>query len=160
MKLYHNLIIFLVVIRRYILITHQPMSWYQARTYCQVYHSDLATIATEMDFNEVAGLPQNTTFWIGLYDDVNSWDWSLVGKPLNTAENTGYRRWQEGQPDNAGAAQHCVALSTSGGWTDESCTATQMYSLCYGVRTKQSLMSMLMCYVPKLRQLAVWWRKT
>ncbi|XP_028260902.1 mannose-binding protein C-like [Parambassis ranga] len=127
------------VSRRYILITHQEMSWSEARSYCRTFYSDLATIATERDFNEVASLPQNTTFWIGLYDDVNSWDWSLVGELFNPPGDKRYRRWQEGQPDNARSAQHCVALSKSGTWTDESCSTAITYPLCYGVRTKQRL---------------------
>lgn len=39
-------------------------------------------------------------------------------------------RWKSGQPDNAGGAEHCLAVDISGtayAFTDESCTATKRY---------------------------------
>ncbi|XP_047671909.1 C-type mannose receptor 2-like [Tachysurus fulvidraco] len=56
--------------------------------------------------------------WIGLYNDFNSWRWSLDDLPL---KNITLRKWSSGEPNNANGDQSCVYINYLGKWFDESC---------------------------------------
>lgn len=62
--------------------------------------------------------------WIGMYDDVNSWRWSLRNEPcLNIS------KWMSGQPNNNYGDQKCGVL-IPGGWDDRGC-AEQYPFVCF-----------------------------
>ncbi|XP_053087055.1 putative C-type lectin domain family 20 member A [Pangasianodon hypophthalmus] len=54
--------------------------------------------------------------WIGLYNDVNSWRWSMGNAPLGSL-----RMWSSPNPDNWHSEEYCAGTSPWG-WNDASCT--------------------------------------
>ncbi|XP_034158431.1 putative C-type lectin domain family 20 member A isoform X2 [Pangasianodon hypophthalmus] len=107
------------VSRKYYLI-HQEKTWSEAQAYCQAEHTDLAIIASNDDMvqlqNEIQSEQFSSIAWIGLYNDINSWRWSLGNEPLGSM-----RTWYPEQPDNYYARDECAVISLSG-WFDELCT--------------------------------------
>ncbi|XP_044038973.1 C-type mannose receptor 2-like isoform X2 [Siniperca chuatsi] len=124
---------FTYYLHEYIAITDVKMSWVEAQNYCRAEYGDLATISDTKDISRISNLTRNweKTFWIGLYDDVNSWKWSLVGKHFYTGVVEDYRQWQKDQPDNALAAEHCVSMMEDGFWRDNSCTLVKKPLICF-----------------------------
>lgn len=60
--------------------------------------------------------------WIGLYEDVNSWRWSLSDEAFYQDYGTLYRNWPTGQPDNnGGSGESCLEMTGSGEWNDIGC---------------------------------------
>ncbi|KAL2079097.1 hypothetical protein ACEWY4_024841 [Coilia grayii] len=106
------------------------LNWTEAQKYCRAAHSDLVTITSMEDHSRfveyVNHLGYIHSIWIGLYNDVNSWKWSLDGLSL---VQTGYINWLTGQPDNLGGSQPCAA-GTSKGFNDRGCDAKLPF-VCY-----------------------------
>ena len=59
--------------------------------------------------------------WIGLYDDVDNWRWSLSNTSFYKPGETEFRRWASGEPDNINGEQRCTIMYPPGVWGDESC---------------------------------------
>uniref|UniRef100_A0A671L5D4 C-type lectin domain-containing protein n=1 Tax=Sinocyclocheilus anshuiensis TaxID=1608454 RepID=A0A671L5D4_9TELE len=91
--------------REYILIKEYK-TWDEAQYYCQQNYTDLATVQTNEEWSQLDKLRDKLQFyiWIGLYDDVNAWRWSLQ---------------DENQPNNLNGKQYCVNLRTTGYWCDQ-----------------------------------------
>lgn len=107
------------------------VTWYAAQNYCRVMYTDLATILSDTDWlrfnNEAAGKGLATPVWVGLYNDVNGWRWSLNDLQL---KNLTYTYWYPGEPNNAGGKQSCVLVVDYGLWYDEDCTFLRPF-ICY-----------------------------
>lgn len=105
---------------RYYLI-QQKKKWSDAQAYCQGTYTDLAIIENNdqmVRFQQESQYKQfSSSAWIGLYNDINSWRWSFRNEPLGSM-----RKWMNGEPNNSGGRQACVAL-TPWGWTDKDCTS-------------------------------------
>ncbi|KAF4071308.1 hypothetical protein AMELA_G00271730 [Ameiurus melas] len=67
-----------------------------------------------------------TSAWVGLYNDVNSWRWSLNDLPLNVS----YTYWYPGQPENSGGKETCGVAVSYGQWWDAPCTLLRSF-ICY-----------------------------
>ncbi|XP_050961458.1 C-type mannose receptor 2 isoform X1 [Labeo rohita] len=68
--------------------------------------------------------------WIGLYDDLNSWRWSLN----NAILEGGFKSWYVQQPINSGGQSLCVYMSYSEGlWRDSFCSIKRHF-VCYDGR--------------------------
>lgn len=84
-------------------------SWTDAQSYCRGMYSDLATIVTKNDWmrlkKELESKNLTSSAWVGLYNDINSWRWSL-----NDLKNTVLQKWRNHQPDNEGGNQSCVII--------------------------------------------------
>ncbi|KAF5899435.1 macrophage mannose receptor 1-like isoform X6, partial [Clarias magur] len=65
--------------------------------------------------------------YVGLWNDVDSWRWSLYDLPLNSVN---YTNWYAGQPDNLNGNQACVSISTLNQWFDQPCTDLRPF-ICY-----------------------------
>ncbi|XP_053533565.1 putative C-type lectin domain family 20 member A [Ictalurus punctatus] len=111
-----------------------PVTWPVAQNYCRVMYTDLATILSDTDwlrFEKEAASKGLTTFaWVGLYNDFNSWRWSLNDLPLTSVT---YTYWASGQPDNRLGKQACVLIGDAYGyigWIDRSCTELFPF-ICY-----------------------------
>ncbi|CAB1345498.1 unnamed protein product [Coregonus sp. 'balchen'] len=65
-------------LKQYNFVTNKP-SWTEAQSYCRERYTDLATVDNMEDIERVIELVEDTKdpIWIGLYDDGNSWRWSL-----------------------------------------------------------------------------------
>ncbi|XP_039655879.1 C-type lectin BfL-2-like [Perca fluviatilis] len=87
-----------------------PMSWFDAQTYCRKYHTDLASVRNAADNQKVLGaIPYLETVWIGLFRD--TWKWS-------DGSNSSFRFWQNGQPNYHGETYVGADFSDSGKWGD------------------------------------------
>nr|XP_055074218.1 macrophage mannose receptor 1-like [Misgurnus anguillicaudatus] len=116
--------------REYILIK-KLKTWTDAQTYCKINYMDLATIQTAEDLTYLQKKADesvfNSTAWIGLYNDINSWRWSYQDESLN------FTKWYPGDPDNAGTGEECAVLRSEGYWFDRYCTYTREF-LCFDVQ--------------------------
>uniref|UniRef100_A0AAY4DHW1 C-type lectin domain-containing protein n=1 Tax=Denticeps clupeoides TaxID=299321 RepID=A0AAY4DHW1_9TELE len=119
---------------QYIMISN-IMTWYDAQNYCRTKYIDLATIENLDDDNTIFSLATNQGytgwFWIGLYNDINSWRWSLNDSNFYTQSNVQYRNWGSGQPDNYQGHQACARMLSDGSWDDLNCEEVIPF-ICYG----------------------------
>lgn len=95
-------------------------------------YTDLATVASDADFLQLKkeavrkGLVE--VAWIGLYDNVNSWRWSLNDFLLKDAT---FMNWHAGEPDNVQGKEACgIIIGTYGYWEDKPCTELRPF-ICY-----------------------------
>ncbi|KAF5904656.1 macrophage mannose receptor 1-like isoform X6, partial [Clarias magur] len=107
------------------------VTWSVAQNYCREISTDLAVILNQTDWlrlNKVAASKGLTTpAWVGLYNDVNGWRWSLYDLPL---KNTTYSNWLSGQPDNYAGIESCAVIASYGVWGDFDCTLLKPF-ICY-----------------------------
>ncbi|KAF5907195.1 putative C-type lectin domain family 20 member A isoform X1, partial [Clarias magur] len=109
----------LSVHRKYYLV-QQAMTWSDAQAYCRAHHVDLAIIESNDDLvqlqDEIQKQQLSASAWIGLYNDVNSWRWSMGNEPLGSVT-----LWGTDLPNNKGG--HCECVFTSyWGWYDWACS--------------------------------------
>lgn len=117
----------LSVPRKFYLIK-EPKTWNEARAYCQANKTDLATIESNDDLLQLRSVAVSQLFtssaWIGLYNDIGGWRWSLEDMPLGTL-----RSWADQEPDNHNGEEQCV-LMRDGIWSDKPCTNTKKF-ICF-----------------------------
>ncbi|XP_041654604.1 macrophage mannose receptor 1-like [Cheilinus undulatus] len=115
--------------RRYHFV-YEEKNMAEARSYCREKYTDLATIDHMNDvkiLNDMADLSRmnysefSYRAWIGLYDDMNSWRWSLTNTSFYKPGETEFRNWKPGRPNNYGSRQHCVVMDINGLWNDHWC---------------------------------------
>lgn len=107
--------------------------WTEAQTYCRKYHTDLATIRTDEDNNNIV---QDS--WLGLYrEDTNSdWKWSRGDEALTYAIV-----WDGNDPD---AGENCVykQQDDNGEWRTKDCDESRKFycfeELVYLVKEKKT----------------------
>ncbi|KAM3617663.1 uncharacterized protein V6R79_009393 [Siganus canaliculatus] len=109
--------------RQYHLIQNQ-VTWTEAQSYCREKYTDLVTINSMEDMevlNNMAASSGAGEVWIGLYDDVDSWRWSLTDVTFYKPGEVDFRAWDNGQPNNSKSEQYCVTINDEGRWHDDSC---------------------------------------
>lgn len=74
----------------------------------------------------------NDSVWIGLYDDINSWRWSLQKEGFYSEGEPEFRMWGTGEPNNAGGLEDCVEMDIAGLWADCSCQRLFQFVCYYG----------------------------
>lgn len=94
------------------------MTWKQAQVYCTANHIDLATVQSDEDWANLRDVVQKMTktAWIGLYNDINSWQWSYQNKEI------AFRSWKSGEPNNYGGYEAC-GLTYGSSWNDNDCNS-------------------------------------
>ncbi len=118
-------------------------TWSEAQRYCRENYIDLATIDNMKEMNRLIKTVRATYYgsaWIGLYDDLNSWRWSLG----ITALQEGFKSWYVQQPMNSGGQSLCAYMSyLEGLWTEGVCSIKH-YFVCYDGENRcwLSIMSM------------------
>lgn len=103
-------------------------TWSEAQSYCRENFVDLATIETAQDWERVKTIMKSADrlAWTGLYDDINSWRWSIDNTYLYSARNSEFGEWFVfAKPGK----QHCVEIFGSTLY-EHSCTILQN-SVCY-----------------------------
>ncbi|XP_058240223.1 C-type mannose receptor 2-like isoform X2 [Hemibagrus wyckioides] len=94
------------------------MIWADARIYCQKNNKTLARVQTADDWNRLTAEAERhgltVTGWVGLYNKVNVWYWTIYGAPMNITASY----WAPGQPDNFLGIETCVAMDSNGTWAD------------------------------------------
>ncbi|XP_053475480.1 C-type mannose receptor 2-like isoform X2 [Ictalurus furcatus] len=105
------------------------VTWPVAQNYCRVMYTDLATILSDTDWLRLEKVSKGRTIpaWVGLYNDVNSWRWSLNDLSLKKVP---YTNWHPGQPDNYFGKEACGLISVIGEWWDDQCTRLMPF-ICY-----------------------------
>ncbi|XP_027131478.1 macrophage mannose receptor 1 isoform X1 [Larimichthys crocea] len=113
---------------------YELKTWTEARSYCREKYTDLATIDNMEDMNtlnsmvdlsKMADFEYKHRAWIGLYDDVDSWRWSLSNRTFYTGSQAEFRKWQTKEPNNQHSGEHCTEMY-SGLWNDINCEARLM----------------------------------
>ncbi|XP_034157186.2 C-type mannose receptor 2-like [Pangasianodon hypophthalmus] len=107
------------------------MSWPVAQNYCRVMYTDLATILSDTDWlrlkKEAASKGLATSAWVGLYNDINTWRWSLNNVSLKSVT---YTNWYSDQPDNYAGKESCGIIDSNAIWWDSDCTQEKTF-ICY-----------------------------
>ncbi|XP_036418583.1 macrophage mannose receptor 1-like [Colossoma macropomum] len=124
---------------RYIFV-NKNKTWTEAQSYCRQTNTDLATINNMEEMKNLNASLKNKTrslVWIGLEKgNTGKWQWSLAEGNFYS-ERDAYRNWSQGEPNNDGGKEFCVAMKkTDGTWIDDCCatplekkTNTERYRL-------------------------------
>ncbi|XP_050949046.1 macrophage mannose receptor 1-like isoform X1 [Labeo rohita] len=114
---------------------NESKTWTEAQRYCRQNYTDLATIDNMEEMNRLINTVNGSysgSAWIGLYDDVNSWRWSLEDNDFYQEGERDFRNWYH-EPDNNGGNELCVYMNYYGKWYDISCDHTLSF-VCYDGR--------------------------
>ncbi|XP_077088895.1 macrophage mannose receptor 1-like [Siphateles boraxobius] len=117
---------------------NESKTWTEAQRYCRENYTDLATIDNMEEMNSLINTVNgsyNGSAWIGLYDDVNSWRWSLENNDFYQEGERDFRNWYH-EPNN-GANELCVYMDYNGTWFDSSCESYYTF-VCYNGRENAS----------------------
>lgn len=114
-------------------------TWAAAQSYCREMFTDLATVENQDDNNNLLSVIQGSgeNAWLGLYDDLNRWKWSLGNADLNG--NVDFTSWLSGQPNNKYSNQFCVSM-TNGLWNNNDCSAKYL-AVCFDGKKQQTSLS-------------------
>uniref|UniRef100_A0A8D3CX63 C-type lectin domain-containing protein n=1 Tax=Scophthalmus maximus TaxID=52904 RepID=A0A8D3CX63_SCOMX len=107
-------------------------NWSHARSWCKDQGGELAVIDDQYENDFVSSYLRDLELptWIGLSDllSENQYAWSDGVSPVR------YTNWNDKEPNNAGGAEHCVAMShsplVSGKWNDDACHKDHSF-VCY-----------------------------
>ncbi len=116
---------------------NESKTWTEAQGYCRQNYTDLATIDNMEEMNRLINTVNGSfidSAWIGLYDDVNSWRWSLEDNDFYQEGERDFRNFYH-EPDNAGN-ELCVYMDSNGNWFDYSCDNSFTF-VCYDGKTFQ-----------------------
>ncbi|XP_058240226.1 macrophage mannose receptor 1-like [Hemibagrus wyckioides] len=106
-------------------------TWSSAQSYCREKYTDLATVVTDDDWvrlkNEAASKGLASPAWIGLYNDINSWRWSLNELPL---KNVTFIKWYPYDAINYAGGESCLLMISGGYWIDINCAQLRPF-ICY-----------------------------
>lgn len=120
------------LLRQYHLV-HGNKNWTDAQQFCRDNYIDLATITNMEEINQILSIAANDNYlnaWMGLYNDVNSWRWSLSDSEFYGQGESEFRMWDSGQPDNYQGRQTCGRMLSNGRWDDNNCGAFIPF-ICY-----------------------------
>uniref|UniRef100_A0AAZ1XG31 C-type lectin domain-containing protein n=1 Tax=Oreochromis aureus TaxID=47969 RepID=A0AAZ1XG31_OREAU len=120
---------------------NQKMTWTEAQSYCREHFTDLVTIYNS-NINQLLfsmGPKIEDSAWIGLYDDVFTWKWSMEGKLFYVGSTHEFLIWAKDQPNCANAKEYCVALEGQTELYDRSCGESYPF-LCYNGRKRDLLL--------------------
>ncbi|KAK3506224.1 hypothetical protein QTP70_028083 [Hemibagrus guttatus] len=109
------------------------LNWSDAQNYCRVNYNDLAKFLSDSDWQRLITEATNKglsgSAWVGIYNDINSWRWSLNELPL---KNVDYTCWASRQPDNAAGKDACAIIGYYNAWWDVPCKGLRPF-ICYNV---------------------------
>ncbi|KAK0139366.1 Macrophage mannose receptor 1 [Merluccius polli] len=119
------------------------MSWSKAQNYCREFPAgDLATVGSPEDQEELVNATRGHSrlAWIGLYDKVGSWMWSLLGNGNSSGEDVEPWSWpwEDGEPDNWRGCEGC-GLMHNGLWSDQNCNNKHPF-LCFHSNTNDTIL--------------------
>lgn len=80
----------------------------------------------------------NGHLWIGLYDDINSWRWSMEKRSYYGEGEAEFRMWKSGEPNNIYRFEICAVMDAAGFWLDVPCDWKNPFTCYNGERTEVS----------------------
>ncbi|XP_058613435.1 macrophage mannose receptor 1-like [Onychostoma macrolepis] len=126
---------------------NESKSWTEAQRYCRQNYTDLVTIDNMEEMNRLINTVNgsyNGSAWIGLYDDVNSWRWSLEDNDFYQEGERDFRNWYH-EPNNIDGNELCVFMDSNGNWLDSSCESYFIF-VCYDGRANSPQKYVLVYY--------------
>ncbi|XP_056586843.1 macrophage mannose receptor 1-like [Triplophysa dalaica] len=124
---------------KYIFV-NEKKTWTEAQSYCRDKYTDLVTVENEQAMEKLLNIMDNYNSidltWIGLYDDLNSWKWTLEDKDFFKEGEKLFRNWNNPGPGNNGEQSLCVNIE-NGRWIAKSCS-TAYFFVCYDGRVNAS----------------------
>ncbi|KAK3524254.1 hypothetical protein QTP70_025867, partial [Hemibagrus guttatus] len=111
---------------------NENKTWIDAQRYCRENYTDLATVDNMEEMNTLLNTVNGSytgLAWIGLYDDVDSWRWSMDHDAFYQEGERDFRGWEH-QPDNYNGSEMCVSMENGGEWFDKPCTDRKSF-VCY-----------------------------
>ena len=117
---------------RFIGIKH-PRQFHDAERVCRHrYGGELASIRSKRENDRVRSLckslSRKRSCWVGLRRPFRQW---------TDGRKVSYKRWQPGEPNNAGRRESCTEMYRSGKWNDNRCRRTRPF-ICEVARTSRS----------------------
>ncbi|KAF6725349.1 Macrophage mannose receptor 1 [Oryzias melastigma] len=115
--------------RKYYFI-YETMSWSDALAFCQRRYNGLLSPNSPENMvivNNMVDLPRMKTStnssvaWIGLYNYWRQWIWSLSKTNYYQKDESTFRNWAPGKPDNLMEKVQCCEMYDTGEWNDVSC---------------------------------------
>uniref|UniRef100_A0A3B4B766 C-type lectin domain-containing protein n=1 Tax=Periophthalmus magnuspinnatus TaxID=409849 RepID=A0A3B4B766_9GOBI len=133
-----------------------PMTWPQAQQYCRQNYTDLATFESIEEVQQFQPTISFTWVWIGLFDDMSSWQ-GVMGKEPNSwrwsatgdHSQSGYQIWSFGEPNYGDRFETCVVMDTNGEWQDKGCNLLYGF-VCFTGKRTQGLVNSEYYIVPLL----------
>uniref|UniRef100_A0A3P9IC47 C-type lectin domain-containing protein n=1 Tax=Oryzias latipes TaxID=8090 RepID=A0A3P9IC47_ORYLA len=110
----------------------QIMNWTEAQQHCRKEYTDLATVSTMADMEQLRkNHSEKREIWIGLFKQTGTnvtSHWSLPGLQFNESQ----AKWKEGEPNGGFTSETCGAIIniTEKQWVDMPCM-DPAYFLCY-----------------------------
>lgn len=105
----------------------RALTWPEARSFCMLKYTDLATVNNMFDKNRLVNVVGNRVAfaWIGLYNSGHKrWMWS------DGDGRAFFTRWKEGEPNNLYGDERCGEMSETGEWNDKLCGDEKAF-VCY-----------------------------
>ncbi|KAM4581475.1 C-type mannose receptor 2-like isoform 2-T2 [Odontesthes bonariensis] len=97
----------------------------EAKRYCREMYTDLATVHSSDDMNELIEAAQTDRAWIGLEaENVSMWHWSL------SDQKTNYFNWNASKPQQT-IEEACASMDENGKWFSVNCAALRSF-VCHG----------------------------
>lgn len=79
---------------------------------------------------EAAGPGYEGKVWIGLYDKLSSWHWSMSDESFYGEGEKNFRKWYKSEPNVIGRRVHLCAAVNNSGWFDDHCGELKPF-VCY-----------------------------
>lgn len=121
-------------------IVKDAKTWTEAQSYCRENHTDLVTINSEEDMVRLSHMlwdNDDVEFWIGLYEDVYNWKWSLERKGFYKEGEAEFRKWYSPEANIYRAPFMCADIATFGGWSHSLCDTTHHF-VCYNGKRRKT----------------------
>lgn len=124
-------------------------TWAEAQSYCREMFTDvqtltdLATVENQDENDRLLSVLQGhgNYAWIGLYDDLTRWKWTLGNAAFKN--DTDYSNWKTNEPDNVNSKEKCTVMTKYGFWRDYNC-GIHLPAVCYyGKRISLQIFSKL-----------------
>ncbi|XP_071356649.1 macrophage mannose receptor 1-like [Trachinotus anak] len=116
------------------------LTWTEAQSYCRERFIDLATVNNHDDNQRLLALSLNSESsraWIGLYDNIKSWKWSMEDGNFHVDIDSDLLTWSMGEPDNYQGKQHCVLYDDTMKLNDQPCKDPHPF-ICYDANSTTS----------------------
>ncbi|XP_051947384.1 macrophage mannose receptor 1-like isoform X2 [Xyrauchen texanus] len=114
------------------------LNWTEAQRYCRVNYTDLATINSKTDIDEMMKTVKDESVqrvWIGLHKtQKKTWKWSLGNPAFYTGNDSHYQNWES---NNIHVDGDCVCMDGQNGkWDNTKCEENKNF-ICYNASSEE-----------------------